>query len=176
MDLTYTLEAKHFQDFSMAATRELVNVNGLLRQAFWGLFVGLIVGAAGLAAWMLTDDGIMIFGAFCGGAWFFWFINYITSLFVVRRFYTLAFSQDGLVLGPRQLSIDDNGVHLKSDVFSQDVSWTAIKSISLQHLVVVLWTDRAAGIFVPRSVFANRDQEKSFVSFIQSKLETAPHL
>jgi hypothetical protein len=171
MDFTYTLEAKHFHDFNTAATRELAYVNSLKGQLIWGVIVGSCIAVAASAARVLIDvDEPIILCAFGAGAWFFWLINYITTIFLVRRFASKAFRQNGLMLGARLLSIDDIGLHVKSDSFSQDVYWQAIKSISVQHLVVVLWTDTAAGIFVPRSAFDRSEQEQRFVSIVQTKI------
>ena len=171
MDFTYTLEAKHFVDFSIASTRELAHVNGLKGQIFWGVIVGTCVAVAGAATRFIIDaDDPMIFWMFVSGAWFFWLINYMTTIYVVRRSSSLAFGKEGLILGSRRLSINDDGLHLNSNLFSQDVRWKAIHSISVQHLVVVLWTETASGIFIPRSTFATSEKEQNFVSFVQSNI------
>jgi hypothetical protein len=169
MNLIYKLEAKHFQDFNLACSREIARVNGVRGQVLWGIVVGSTIAAAGSLAWAMTDD-FMAFIMFFAGAWFFWLINYVTSLYVARRAASLAFRVDGLVLGDRGLSLDDEGVHVKSDLFRQDFLWKAIRSVSVQHLVMVLWTEAAAGIFIPRSAFATPDDEQRFVSFAKSRV------
>jgi len=169
MILTYKLEAKHFQDFCTAVNRELSHVNGLKGQLIWGSVVGSIVAVAGLAGSALSGSHMFYWGFFTG-AWFFWLVDYVFRLLIGRRRASLMYKDDGLVLGDRQLTVDDSGVHINGDLFSEEVSWKAIKSLSLQHLVTVLWTDRAAGIFVPRSAFATPEEEANFVTFVQSKI------
>jgi type IV secretory pathway TrbD component len=170
MIFEYKLESKHFQDFSFASTRELARVNGLNNQLILGALLGLAVATGAVAAAVLSGDHRWFF-PFCTGAWFFWLINYAITIYITRRAASLALNPDGLTLGDRQLSIDDTGISMKGALFNEDIAWKAIKSVTVQHLVVVLWTEKISGIFVPRSVFAIPEDEQKFVTFVQSKIK-----
>lgn len=80
------------------------------------------------------------------------------------------FRDDGLVLGDRTLSVDEYGVHITNDLLREEVSWKLITSITSQNVVLVLWTDPFAGIFIDRSAFANAEHEQQFIAFVQSKI------
>lgn len=169
MHLNYKLESKHYDDFCIARSRELLHVNGRQGQRIWELVVGSIIAALGIAAWRITGSEIAYL-AFFTGAWTFWLINKITDTVLARRAVTRIFREDGLVLGNRSLSVDDGGVHVASDLLKEEVSWKLIRSVSLQRLVLVLWTDPAAGIIIARSAFTNAKQEQEFISLVQSKI------
>ncbi|MBS0240878.1 MAG: hypothetical protein JSS20_01790 [Proteobacteria bacterium] len=45
-----------------------------------------------------------------------------------------------------------------------------VKGITKSRKILVVWTDRAAGIFFPRSAFATPGDEAEFVAFVEARI------
>ena len=171
LSLTYETEPRHVQDYLFASTRVAALASGTMGQIKWGVVVGGIVAAATVLIEIIPGqnfDGL----SFGIGAWFFWLINYVTTIYVTRRISAQKFKDNGLVLGKRTSAIDHDGFHETGQNYSSTTKWGAFRSITAEPLVLVLWTEAHYGYFVPRSAFQSREEEMRFISVVQEKLKT----
>jgi hypothetical protein len=169
INLAYALEIRHWQDFKIAVARQVVGVNGNRGQIIWGIVVGTVIAVAAILISYIPGhyfDG----WSFFLGAWFFWLINYCTTIFIGRALHAKLFLENGTVLGERQLTASEEGIKVVGRTHQTSYSWQAIKSATRQHLVLTLWTECADGIFIPRDAFENAAKEKEFIDLVSARI------
>ncbi|GLR89941.1 YcxB family protein [Bradyrhizobium iriomotense] len=71
----------------------------------------------------------------------------------------------GWVLGNREITVTEQGFVDAGNGTVLSVDWPAIEGVSVARNIIVLWMDRAAGVFIPRIAFESDDDERSFVEF-----------
>jgi hypothetical protein len=172
MHIEYKIEPRDYQDYSVACSRKLAGVNGTGRQIAMGVVLWFAIAVIGMIAALITGNS-QIAPAVFAGAWLFWLINYLITLYTLRRLASVAFPEEGAILGKRRMSIVDDGLEIKSELHDFAIKFKAIHLITVQHLVLVLWTEPAHGIFVPRAAFATADDEKRFTSIVNSRISGA---
>ena len=75
----------------------------------------------------------------------------------------------GSVLGDRKLKLTPESLELDGPNFRSVFAWTAVEGTTADKHLLVLWMDRAAGIFIPTSAFASKSDEKVFKDFVDER-------
>lgn len=106
----------------------------------------LLVGAAGVTLWLI-----------------------IVSRLQMRRMVPAA---DGYILGPRRVSLLEDGLHEASQRHESFFPWHAIRGTQLteQHMFVMV--DNNAAIIVPRRAFSSDTEREQFIAEIQRRVTT----
>lgn len=112
-----------------------------------------------------VDSDSWLFGVMTGT------LAYFATTFAAHTFgKRKALKPDGVFLGPRNLVADDVKVEISGKHDKTTYAWQALDSVSVDKVIVVLWTDPAAGIVIPRTAFASASDEQAFVKFARARI------
>lgn len=106
-------------------------------------FVSLLVGAVGSAMWLI-----------------------VVARLQARRMIPAA---DGYILGPRQVTLSDDGVRETSQLHESLFRWNGVRGARFTDQHVFLMMDKNAAILVPRRAFATDHEREGFVAEIQQR-------
>jgi hypothetical protein len=131
------------------------------------LVMGVILGIALAFADVRLHIASLMAGLF-GGV--FWLV--IFSKLQTRN---MGPANDGFILGPRTVSITDDGIREKSQKHESLFRWPSVRSAESvgEHVFVML--DRNAGIIVPRRAFASDAERDQFLAEIRKRSATVAH-
>jgi hypothetical protein len=158
--LKYRREMAHWTEFvRLAQTR------------VYGRWFRLVLLAAGAAPMVLAiivstfwpgslDETSVLFGVLC-----ILVIVGILSRLGLRRHA----NGEGWILGNREIALTEQGFVDAGNGVELRANWQALEGVSIGGNVIVLWIDRAAGVFVPRIAFASADDERSFIDFAEAR-------
>lgn len=87
------------------------------------------------------------------------------------RVFRLGPAPGGLTLGPRTISVESDGLRLKSDRQSALYYWSTVRSVDLteQHLFVVL--DAHSAVIIPLRAFASISQREEFIREVKTRAQ-----
>jgi YcxB-like protein len=74
----------------------------------------------------------------------------------------------GAIVGPRQISLDENAVTEESANHRHESRWSGITSVEETHEHVFLMVDRFAGYIVPKRAFPDSFSRNAFLSFARA--------
>lgn len=172
IELRYRTVPADWEELVVTATRRAMGVNGWFRQQLLGFAIGLPIGlSAGLlhACFSPEWDG----KSFALGAAIFWLIQYALNTWRLRALSTKAIKSSGTSIGDRELIADQSGVSLRGPICQSTTQWAAFDEITTQARTLVLWTEPADGVIIPRSAFATPAAEKKFVDFVKARIAPA---
>lgn len=76
---------------------------------------------------------------------------------------------EGSLVGPRRIVIDDEGVRQIAPLHEARTRWRGVLSVHETATHLFLMTDRLAGYIVPRRAFADAAQYEAFAGFARSR-------
>lgn len=89
----------------------------------------------------------------------------------LKAFAERAVRDGGVVVGPRTLSISDDGITIDGETVRSLTRWSAIQEISEPGETILIWTDPGAAILVPKSAFATNEARQNFVAEILKRIQ-----
>lgn len=92
-------------------------------------------------------------------------IAVLSSVIGVRR----QVKSSGWILGEREITMTGTGILDTGNGTALQVDWSAIDGVTVARSIIVLWMDRAAGVFIPRNAFASMDEEQNFLDFASKR-------
>lgn len=162
--LTYTVDRRHWKEFNKLAYR---------RTMVWyrfaaGLFLGLSAVAVSAFFEHCRSCNIDSISATAGMAAFY----VLACIIDYFRYYTHLWNSagaDGSVLGVRELIASDEGIQERKPHASTLFRWEAIEAMTEGKMIAVLWTDKMAGVIIPRNAFGSPEEIIAFQQFISAR-------
>ena len=132
-----------------------------------GLAVGVILGLT-LAVTGVQLHVVSLMAGLFGGV--FWLTLF--SRLYMRK---MAPAADSYVVGPRAVSITDDGIIEKSKKYESLFRWSSIRSVDSvsEHIFVML--ERNAGIIVPCRAFSSDAERDQFLAEVRRQTSARPH-
>ncbi|MFO1501858.1 MAG: YcxB family protein [Verrucomicrobiota bacterium] len=136
---------------------------GKSRRLRWAssLGLGLIVGG-GLA---LSGQGFDLLSFFAG------VLAGVVWLMILSRLQMrmMGPSGQGYILGPRQVSLTEEGIGETSSLHQSLFRWSVVRSAAVAPQHVFVLVDRNAAIIVPRRAFASEVEREQFVEEVKRR-------
>lgn len=79
----------------------------------------------------------------------------------------------GVMLGHRTLTMSRDGLRIEASNFEARYTWAIFDTITVHKTIVVLWTDPAAGVLIPKDAFENPEARAAFVEQATSHIAAA---
>jgi hypothetical protein len=117
----------------------------------------LLSGVAGLRLHTPTAVSVVLLGVL---VW--WFISKLYRGAVAPL-------DDGSLVGPRRIELDDDGVRQVAALHEARTRWPGVLSVECTDTHIFLMTDRLAGYIVPRRAFAAGDEADAFAAFARAR-------
>ncbi len=125
---------------------------------------GLVI-ATGL---FLSTPGTDLASFFAGGAaGLIWLI----SASITRQ---LGPTEDGTVLGPKQIEVTEEGIRWIGKYHESAFSWEAVRAVEVTDKHVFVLLERISGIIVPRRSFTSDAEREEFVSEVRRRMRGLP--
>jgi len=80
---------------------------------------------------------------------------------------------DGIVLGPHEVSILEEGVRNSSERHESLFRWQTVRSADTTAQHIFIMVDRCAAVIVPRRAFTSDEERERFVSEIKARASGA---
>ena len=166
--LSFKVERKHWREFIIAAGRRAGFVGGLIYTIGFTLLAVLATEFFKRCQQCEIDDQSYFTGTFVTLCiWSAW-----TYLF--HRLFTPKYVKDvGVILGDRKLAVTEQGVEASGLYDKVAYAWEAIEGITSHKAIVIIWTEPASGIFIPRTAFAPPDDELTFKQLVEQRIASA---
>lgn len=87
--------------------------------------------------------------------------NYLARWFV---------QEDGMQLRTHRIEVRDNGLQVDSHVTKTEMSWSCFKDVEDQSGLMLLYTDAAAALIIPRRAFPQQEDAEAFLTMMRSKI------
>lgn len=82
-------------------------------------------------------------------------------------------SDNGTILGQRDMEFADNEIRCKTDTSNTTSAWTTIKTLEKGRNSFYLYVDTNMAYIIPKRIFSSIDQQDKFEGFIMDKIKTA---
>jgi hypothetical protein len=135
------------------------------RPFYWRLMVAVVIVGVCVGLTLLPPPRNMVLGAMIGSAAAMIMVIVIAR-WQIRR---LAPAEDGLILGPKQVEICDDGLRQSSRHHESLFRWSLISGAVITSQYVFVMLDRAAAVIVPRRAFKSEAERAQFVSEINKR-------
>jgi hypothetical protein len=180
MELEGILETKHYTEMVYAAQRRATR-----KKQAWGAIAFMTIGAIVSVIALTTiarSAGIHgVRGAAFGpnelvpiaimvgiGLPFGWM--WLAS----RKIVTGYLRPGGSWLGPRRYVIDENGVAVTGPDVSSRTGWSVVTDMTSERNTIVVWTDPAAGLMIPRAAFRDEAHIAELERLVAANAGTSP--
>ncbi len=168
LTLNYHVEMPHWAEFVKLAQFRVIGWWGYV----YGIFIGLsmVVIAKILAACEACDidEHSALFGILA------YFLVISAANFLWNNwFYRKSAKPAGATLGERKLIASIDSIEVIGPNIRNINKWRGIESISESKTVLTLWTDKTAGIIIPKSAFDSPKQQSEFMSFVEARVREA---
>jgi len=80
-------------------------------------------------------------------------------------------SDDGPLLGPTKLRVEQDGLLVERRVVTSKYLWEAFQSVEIQKNAVILPIDNGIGIIIPASAFASDAERYDFAAVVSKQLK-----
>jgi hypothetical protein len=117
----------------------------------------LLSGVAGLRLHAPTAAAVLLLGLV---VW--WFISKLYRGAVAPL-------EDGSLVGPRRIELDDDGVRQIARLHEARTRWPGVLAVDTTDAHIFLMTDRLAGYIVPRRAFADTGEAEAFAAFARAR-------
>ena len=81
-------------------------------------------------------------------------------------------SENGTILGLRTIELTENEITCTTDSSSSMVNWSKVRSLEKDDKYYYLFLDTNSAYIIPKHVFANQNEESTFIEFVKSKIKT----
>lgn len=171
MQLSYTLTPAHWSSYVTAVqrrTRRAARGPGYLSILAWlALAIVFVVAGPWLAARGFgAEHGL----AFSLGAFGAWVLLTIYLLRWQRHSTRRGLREDGIVLGPKTLALNADGLIVRGTAFEQRYGWASIEGVETRKDIVIVWFEPIVGTFVPVEAFGGADRVGAFNQAIERGL------
>ncbi len=176
LDFQYTSNANHWREFASSVQRRITGQPEVGSQQFTKLLgVAVILASILLLISIAADRQCAAAGVAC------WIDPLSLALGAILAFFTVvafgvnlrkksidaAVEENGVLLGKREIKLSDDGIEVIGSKNRANYKWDAIKELGKGQSILTLWMERGAGIYVPRSAFADANAEKKFVDYVK---------
>lgn len=138
----------------------------------WLPLGAIVAGVVGLVAVLsIRGGGPVAFYEIIGTATYCAIVSIVFSGVSSDRYVR----ENGSVLGDRTVVLTDAGIEDQGLHSRATYSWSAIEEVSANETLVVLWTDPAAGVFLPKRSFSSNEDIAAFVAYAKERIARARH-
>jgi hypothetical protein len=85
----------------------------------------------------------------------------------------LQVSDDGPLLGPKAVSIEEDGLVFDRPLIRSKYLWGALQGVEISNHALVLPIDNGIGLIIPASAFSTDAARYAFVAELHKRLESA---
>jgi hypothetical protein len=135
------------------------------RTLFIAIAIGMIVGLSVFFAYEALDLWFHP-PSFFVGLIFIYFIIKLASALSRKKFWP---QKDGIVLGARTLTLNDDGINLFTDTYNSSTKWQGIRSVAETKTHFFIMLDNLTGYIIPKRAFSNEASMQEFVSIFDNK-------
>lgn len=166
MTINTDITASDFMAFVRFVARKSSNGSGGI---LWRWLIALGIGAAigvgfGVVGVNLHFPSLLVGALGC----IVWFVSY--SRIQMRK---MTPSSAGFILGPRQVTLSDEGLREASRNHESLFRWPGVLSVHTSGQHVFILVDQTAGIIVPFKAFGSEIERGQFVGEIQRRIGKA---
>lgn len=172
---SYTLEPAHWFTYAAAAQKKMrraTRKSGYGRLMTWlGLTILFLVAGGWLVQSGFGPAHALAFTFGAMGAW----VLLSTYLVQWQRYtYRHGLKSDGIVLGPKTLTIGDDGLVISGTMFEQRYEWGSVDGVEVAGDIVIIWFEPIVGTFIPTSTLGGDDGVRAFTDTIKRRLVQRP--
>lgn len=159
-DLSFRAELPQFREFSAAVQWRALGIGVVAQPVGLGLLAALVIKVVldcetcGLDYYSAS---VGVWAVLIG--WMLW--NVVTAFVLIPRY----LRADGVVLGHRNVTADDEGVVTKGANDETRYTWAAFQSVTRHKSILILWTEPGAGLFVPLNAFTSEAAIDEFIGY-----------
>ncbi|HEX4343252.1 MAG TPA: YcxB family protein [Verrucomicrobiae bacterium] len=78
-------------------------------------------------------------------------------------------SDDGIVVGSHEFSLEDEGIRIRSRHHHSVIQWSVVRAITVTDQHIFIMIDRVAGLILPKRAFSSDPGREQFVSEIERR-------
>lgn len=134
---------------------------GRLGRWFISIGIGVVLGLTFTFSGISLDIPSLLVGIVGGTVW----------LVTVSRLRSRGMgpARDSYILGPREVTVSDDGLHETSQQHDSVFRWSAIREVLVTDQHVFVMVDTSAALIVPTRAFQTDDEREQFVNEIQRR-------
>ena len=100
-------------------------------------------------------------------------ISLIPAIRLRLAFPRMQVSDDGPLLGPTTLIVEDDGLLFDRRLVRSKYLWAAFKGLEIAKGALILVIDNGIGLIIPATAFASEGDQYEFAATLQKRLESA---
>lgn len=161
-----TITFQHYLELSKAAQKRRKHPRGAPMLALWLALVAAFSAGIAILTKLAGDrmDGFG-FGLVTG------ILLLLVIIAVASRFYNQRmFRDDGSVLGLRRYRLDGEGIYAEGAHGYAMTRWSAVTDETETANAVLLWTDPAAAVVVPKEALGDAAAVASFRAYVSARI------
>ncbi|HRK18827.1 MAG TPA: YcxB family protein [Hyphomicrobiaceae bacterium] len=174
MDMSYVVEMQHWSSYVAAVQQKMkrgARGPGYGAVLAWlALVVAFVVAMPWLVAYGFGPEHALSFSVGTLAAWLL-----LTSYLLRWQRHTQrrGLKADGIVLGPKTLTVGDDGLVFRGSTSEQVYRWDAVEGVEVYKDIVIVWFEPVVGSFMPASAFGGEEGIAAFCREIDARRTTA---